>query len=62
MGGCGGCPAERAVQRAQMMVDLGAEIVLHFQENLIGISCPHFIAMRNAIIKKVGRKVKSSNG
>ena len=59
---CGGCPGKRAVQRAQIMVDRGAEIIVFAscisKGNPIGIACPHFSAMRDAIIKKVGSKIK----
>lgn len=59
---CGGCPGKRAVRRAQMMVDRGAEIIVFAscisRGNPVGIACPHFSSMRNAISLKIGSKIK----
>ncbi len=59
---CGGCPGKRAVARAKMMVDRGAmAIVLAScisKGNPIGFPCPHFEAMRDAIIRKAGPDIK----
>ncbi len=55
---CGGCPGKRAVARAQLMVDRGAEVIFLAscisRGNPIGFPCPHFEMIKNAIIKKIG--------
>jgi len=59
---CGGCPGKRAVPRAKLMVDRGAEAIVFAscisKGNPIGVACPHFAAMREAIVKKVGDEIK----
>ncbi len=59
---CGGCPGKRAIVRAKMMVDRGAEIIVFAscisKGNPIGYPCPHYANMRDAIIKKVGPDIK----
>jgi len=59
---CGGCPGKRAVFRAKMMVDRGAEAIVFAscisRGSPIGFPCPHFAAMREAIIKKVGKEIE----
>lgn len=59
---CGGCPGKRAVARAKMMVDRGAEIITFAscmsKGNPIGFPCPHFEQIREAVIKKVGPEVQ----
>lgn len=59
---CGGCPGKRAVARAKMMLDRGAEIVAFAscmsKGNPIGFPCPHFETIREAVAKKVGPEVK----
>jgi len=59
---CGGCPGKRAVARAKMMVDRGAEaicLVSCLQKgNPIGFPCPHYTEIRDAIRKKIGTEVK----
>ena len=59
---CGGCPGKRAIARAKLMVDRGAEAIVFAscisKGNPIGVSCPHFAPMRDAIINKVGPEVK----
>ena len=59
---CGGCPGKRAVNRAKILVDRGAEVIAFAscisRGNPIGFPCPHFEQMRNAIIKKVGPDVR----
>lgn len=58
---CGGCPGKRAVARAKMMVDRGAETIVLAscitRGNPIGVSCPHKDEMRNAIARKVGEEI-----
>lgn len=59
---CGGCPGKRAVARAKMLVDRGAEAVVFAscigKGTPIGFPCPHFSSMKSAIEKKVGPEVK----
>jgi len=59
---CGGCPGKRAVARAKLMVERGAEIIAFAscisRGNPIGFPCPHFDTMRDAIIKKIGSEIK----
>ncbi|MCK9222097.1 MAG: CGGC domain-containing protein [Limnochordia bacterium] len=53
---CGGCPGKRAVARAKLMVDSGAEAIVLAscisKGTPIGYPCPHFETMRNAIKRK----------
>lgn len=59
---CGGCPGKRAVSRAKMMVERGAEVIAFASciknGNPIGFSCPHYESMKAAVIKKIGDSVK----
>lgn len=59
---CGGCPGKRAIARAKMMVDIGAEAIVFTscisKGTPIGYPCPHYANMRDAIIKKVGSEVE----
>ena len=59
---CGGCPGKRAVTRAKLMVDRGAEAIVIAscisKGNPIGVPCPHFEQIRESIIKKIGEKIK----
>jgi predicted metal-binding protein len=59
---CGGCPGKRAIARAKIMVDRGAEAIVFAscitRGNPIGYPCPHYANMRDAVIKKVGPDVK----
>ena len=59
---CGGCPGKRAVARAKLMVERGAEAIVFAscisKGNPIGFPCPHYINMRDSIIKKVGSKIR----
>ena len=59
---CGGCPGKRAVFRAKMLVDRGAEAIAFAscisKGTPIGFPCPHFAAMREAIVRKVGGAVE----
>jgi predicted metal-binding protein len=59
---CGGCPGKRAVTRAKMLVDRGAEAVVFAscisKGNPIGFPCPHFAKMKETVEKKVGQDVK----
>jgi len=59
---CGGCPGKRAITRAKLMVDRGAEIIVIAscisKGNPIGYPCPHFSNMRDAIKKKIGSDIE----
>ncbi len=59
---CGGCPGKRAVARAKMLVDRGAEAIFLAsclsRGNPIGFPCPHFDQMRDAVARKLGPDVK----
>ena len=54
---CGGCPGKRAVARAVMMKERGAEAIFLascIQKGTpIGMPCPHYEAMKTAIEKKL---------
>lgn len=55
---CGGCPGKRAVDRAGMLKERGAEVVLLAscikKGTPIGMACPHYEAMKAAVEKKLG--------
>lgn len=59
---CGGCPGKKAIVRAKMMVDRGAEAIVFAscisKGTPIGYPCPHFENMRDAIIKNIGTDIK----
>lgn len=59
---CGGCPGKRAVSRAKLLVDRGAEVVAFasciFKGTPIGFACPHAEQMKSAIVKKLGNSIK----
>ena len=50
---CGGCPGKRAVPRAKMMVERGAEAIVIAscitRGNPIGYPCPHAQTIKDAI-------------
>lgn len=58
---CGGCPGKRAIPRAKMLVDKGAEIIALasciFKGTPIGFPCPNAEMMKDAIIQKVGEEI-----
>jgi len=59
---CGGCPGKRAVPRAKMMVEKGAEVIVFSScislGNPIGFKCPCFAQMKAAVIKAVGTDIE----
>ncbi len=59
---CGGCPGKRSIQRAKLMVDRGAEAIVFAscisKGNPIGMPCPHFSMIRDAVQKKLGEDFK----
>lgn len=60
---CCGCPGKRAIARAKMMVERGAEAIVFTscisKGNPMGYPCPHFANMRDAIIKKIESDIKT---
>ncbi len=59
---CGGCPGKRAVNRAKIMVDRGAEVIVLAsciaKGTPIGFPCPHAGQMKEAIKKKIGESIE----
>ena len=59
---CGGCPGKRAVSRAKMLVDRGAEVIALasciFKGTPIGFPCPHAGQIKSAIARKVGENIQ----
>ncbi|KUL01057.1 MAG: Uncharacterized protein XE11_2256 [Methanomicrobiales archaeon 53_19] len=59
---CGGCPGKRAIPRAKMLVERGAEAIVFAscitRGNPIGYPCPHYTDMRDCVIKAVGPDIK----
>lgn len=58
---CGGCSGKRAVARAKLMVDRGAEAIVFAscigRGNPIGFPCPHFESMRDAVARRLEGRV-----
>ena len=58
---CGGCPGKRAVARAKMLVERGAQAVALAscisKGNPIGFPCPNREMMKEAIARKLGDSV-----
>jgi predicted metal-binding protein len=59
---CGGCSGKKAVTRAKMMVERGAEAIVFAScmknGNPIGYPCPHFAAIKGAVEKKLGAEIR----
>ncbi len=59
---CGGCPGKRAIARAKLMVERGAEAIVFAscisKGNPIDFPCPHYAKMKDAIIKKLGPEIQ----
>ncbi len=59
---CGGCPGKRAVSRAKLMVDRGAEAIVLAscisRGNPIGFACPHLDAIKAAVVRKIGPEIE----
>ncbi len=59
---CGGCPGKRAISRAKIMVDRGAQAIVFAscvsRGNPIGYPCPHYANMRDAVAKKLGKELE----
>lgn len=58
---CGGCPGKRAVPRAKMLADRGAQVIALAscisKGTPIQFPCPHAAQMKEAIKNKVGQEV-----
>jgi len=59
---CGGCPGKRAVTRAEIMVERGADAIVFVscisRGNPIGYPCPHYANMRDAVAKAIGPDIE----
>lgn len=59
---CGGCSGKKAVTRAKMLVDRGAEAIVFAscmkKGTPIGYPCPHFSAIKGAVEQKIGAGAK----
>ncbi len=59
---CGGCSGKKAVTRAAMLVERGAQAIAFAscmkKGNPIGFPCPHFAAIKAAVEKKLGPAAK----
>lgn len=59
---CGGCPGKKAVARAAEMVNRGADAIALAscitKGNPIGFPCPHAHEMKEAIVNKIGNKIR----
>ncbi len=60
--GCGGCPGKKAVQRAKLLIDKGAEAIVFASCISKGVPidypCPHYDKMREVITKKIGSDIE----
>jgi predicted metal-binding protein len=59
---CGGCPGKRAVSRAKIMAERGAQAIVFAscisRGTPIGMPCPHFKEMKEAVIRRVGEGIR----
>jgi predicted metal-binding protein len=59
---CGGCPGKKAVTRAKLMTEKGADIIAFTscisKGNPIGYPCPHFENIKKAVINKIGKNIE----
>lgn len=59
---CGGCPGKRAIGRVKVMVERGVDAIAFAscikKGNPIGIPCPHYLQMKDAIEKRFGDKIQ----
>ena len=58
---CGGCPGKKAVMRAKMLVDHGAEVIVMAScitlGSPIGFPCPNKALMQKALTANLGENV-----
>lgn len=59
---CGGCPGKKAVTRAKLLADRGAEVIFLAscigKGTPIGFPCPNFAMMKESITKTLGQDIK----
>ena len=59
---CGGCPGKRAVSRAKMLSDRGADVIAFgscvSRGNPIDFPCPHFAQMKASVVKRIGPEIE----
>ena len=59
---CGGCPGKRAVSRAKMLVERGADAIVFAscitRGNPIGFLCPHYASIKDAVIRALGLEIQ----
>jgi predicted metal-binding protein len=59
---CGGCPGKRAISRAKLMIERGAEAIVFSscisRGNPIGMACPHYEKMREAVKKAIPSNIE----
>ena len=59
---CGGCPGKRAVPRAEEMIKRGVDTIVFAScislGTPIGVPCPHFETMKDAVIRRVGKDIR----
>ncbi|MBC35832.1 MAG: CGGC domain-containing protein [Bacteroidetes bacterium] len=62
---CGGCPGKKAVPRAKMMMDRGAEVIAFASciknGNPIGFPCPHADTMIDVVKIRFGKDIQVLN-
>ncbi len=59
---CGGCPGKRAISRAKLMVERGAEAIVLAscisKGNPINFPCPHYEEIKGGIAKNIMPSIK----
>lgn len=59
---CGGCPGKKAVPRAKMLIDRGAEVIAFAScmriGRPIGFPCPHFEQIKSAVANKISEEIE----
>lgn len=59
---CGGCSGKKAITRARMLVERGAEAIAFAScmknGNPIGSPCPHFAAIKGTVEKRLDPSIK----
>jgi predicted metal-binding protein len=58
---CGGCPGKKAIPRAKMLIERGAEAIVFAscisRGNPIGFPCPHYTTIRDVVMKAIGSEI-----
>lgn len=59
---CGGCPGKKAVGRAKLLIERGAEAIILAscisKGTPLGFPCPMYMPMKQAIVKHIKPEVK----